>query len=80
MSEPTTQAGKRLLADVIREDDLGGVSPEAACDAILAIEAEACADLGARIEGWVIEHLWGDPQTNGIRDALLAAIREEAER
>lgn len=97
MSEPTTQAGKRLLGDLparYYHMAFDPVSEELTCDAILAIEAEARADLAARIETRVaaMTYAEGAPSDLGAesyfsaegfdwcKKRVLAAIREEADR
>ena len=76
-----TQAGKRLLADVIREDDLGGVSPEAACAAILAIEAEARADLVAAVKALdARDYLSVISKLSEEGESLVNALREATDR
>lgn len=73
MGEPTTEAGKRLLALVNAQPPVGEVLPEA----IAAIEAEARADLAKRIE----ERLDGlRPFTiPNATDDVIAIVREEAD-
>ena len=82
MSEPTTEAGRRLLFILQPDRDIAPVLAEH----IPAIEAEARADLARRIEARVagLEPSYKEDTVllNGEnlhwRDAVLVAIREEA--
>ncbi len=85
MSEPTTEAGRRLLDDILDPELDAVMLAGIARAAILAIEAEARADLAARIEARVAEMglrvrtAEGDEVGFPLnRQDVLDAIREEA--
>lgn len=84
MSEPTTEAGRRLRRGLVLEGWVGPINADESIDAaIAAIEAEAraqaLADVRRRVEGlptWDKRTVPGGFHVN--RAAVLAAIEEAA--